>query len=192
MAKLYLDEIEAALSFNGLENLKTDVDDSKKLSASLSEFVSTSSSKLTGEQWDAVRGKVTEYNDVSEIRNSAANYLYNSIKEGLTLLKNYLGEDQMLDSSQLNECLSKKRQCENTIASLRSKLSTEANTSSIRSQINSAEETLKELNRLIKKLEGLDEVYQQALSIFENGLQGVTNLQSKANIKHSGKFVYSK
>jgi len=192
MAKLYLDEIEAALSFSGLENLKTDIDDSKKLSTSLSEFISTSSSKLTGEQWEAVRGKVTEYNNVSEARNSAATSLYDAIKEGLTLLKNYLGEDQMLDSSQLNECISKKKQCENTISSLKAKLSTETNTSSIRSQINSAEETLKELNRLIKKLEGLDEVYQQALSIFENGLQGVTNLQSKSNIKHSGKFVYSK
>ena len=192
MAKLYLDEIEAALSFSGLENLKTDIDDYKKLSTSLSEFISTSSSKLTGEQWEAVRGKVTEYNNVSEARNSAATSLYDAIKEGLTLLKNYLGEDQMLDSSQLNECISKKKQCENTISSLKAKLSTETNTSSIRSQINSAEETLKELNRLIKKLEGLDEVYQQALSIFENGLQGVTNLQSKSNIKHSGKFVYSK
>ena len=61
MAKLYLDEIETALSFQGVENLVKDVDDSKKISSSLESFIDNSSSKLEGAQWDAVRSKVGEY-----------------------------------------------------------------------------------------------------------------------------------
>ena len=193
MAKLYLDELEAALSCQGVSNLVQDMEDSKKTNSCLTNFVSNSTSTLEGETWDAVRNKIGEFSEALEARCSAASALHDAITQALNMLKDYMGEDQMLDSSKLGDCRAQKQECENTISSLKAKLSSSTeNTSSIRSQISSAEKTLEELDRLIKKLEGLDAIYQQAQGVLESGYQEVISFSSKASIKSSKKYVYSK
>jgi DNA repair ATPase RecN len=191
MAKLYLDELEAALSFQGLKNLTTDVSDSEKMISTLDEFISTSGEYLSGEPWDSVRTKVETYKKAMESRKKIAGELHSSIEEGLKLLISYMGEYQMLDSAQLNDCLNKKAECEKTISSLRSRLNNSADSSSIRNQIATAESILEDLKKIIEKLEGLDAECSKALGIFESGNAGVSAFSSEAQIQSSGKYVYN-
>lgn len=192
MAKLYLDELEAALSFQGLKNLTTDASDSDKMISTLDDFINNSTEYLSGEPWNGVRTKVEAYRKAMETRKKISGELHSSIEEGLKLLIDYMGEYQMLDSSQLNDCITKKNECESTISSLKSKLSTATNTSSINNQIAAAEAILEDLKRIIEKLEGLDGVYSKAMGIFESGNAGVSAFSSEAKIQSSGKYVYNK
>ncbi len=192
MAKLYLDELEAALSFQGLKNLTTDVADADKMISTLDGFISGSTEYLSGDPWNGVRTKVESYKKAMESRKKIAGELHSSIEEGLKMLISYMGEYQMLDSSQLNDCITKRNECESTISSLRSKLSTATNTASIRNQISAAESILEDLNKIIEKLEGLDGVYNKAMGIFESGNAGVSAFSSEAKIQSSGKYVYNK
>ncbi len=66
MAKLYLDELEAALSFQGLKNLTTDVADADKMISTLDGFISGSTEYLSGDPWNGVRTKVESYKKAME------------------------------------------------------------------------------------------------------------------------------
>ncbi len=209
MPKVYLDEIDAALNSTTFDTLSTDSQESKSLEESLSSYINTSHRKLKGDQWNKSREKMKLYSDALKTRMELAQKLGEAIKEALTLLKDYLGEDAMLDTSQYQDYLNKRTECENSIKELQAKrnemvaVTTTVNgvtqthyehaydVGAIDSYIQQATEVLKELNRIIEKLEGLEEVYNKAMAILEEAFAGLTPFQnSVASIKPSGKFVY--
>ena len=63
----------------------------------------------------------------------------------------------------------------------------------INAQIEVARATLKELDRIIKKVEGLDDVYKEAEALMEAAYQEVLEVSSRvASITPSSKYVYKR
>ena len=198
MAKVYLDEINAFLSSGTNDVLAVDAREGSNIGNALTSFVSTSGEKLVGVHWDNYRETFDSFNKAIQARIALANKLGAAIEEALTLLKNYLGEDQMLDSSQLGEYKTQRQNCQNCIDNLNSMLSQTTtvrytdsagnvvtqtvplyDANEIRAQIATAQETLKELDRLITKIEGLDAVYAQAEAILQAAFQDITVFQGQ-------------
>lgn len=187
MAKVYLDEINAALSSDVFSSFSNDSSESKTLSSAIENFIDGSRATLVGSNWDQYRSKLVQYNAALLSRINYAAKLGEAIQEALQLLKDYLGDDAMLDSSKLDEYKRQRQICSNSIDSLNAMLNETVtvknvdssgnvtysqvaayDASEIRAQISLATETLKELDRLIEKIEGLDAVYSQAESILQD------------------------
>lgn len=212
MTKLYLDEIDAVLGGSSFSTLRQDSTDAKSADDIISGFCSRSTGKLSGEQWDKVRGKLGAYQTALNTRFSVAGKLADAIEQALKLLKDYMGSDNMLDTSKLEEYREQRSICQESLSTLQSMLNEKVerkvtnsdgttstqyvnayNADAINAQIQLAEETLKELDRIIEKIEGLDEVYKQAEEMMESAYQEVVSFGSSiSSIKPSGKYVYKK
>ena len=211
MTKVCMEDLDNGMADSTFKNLKNDNAESTKLKDSISEFTSDKE-RLKGEQWDTVKKKINEFQPLLEERGKVADKLIEAIKSAIGVLKEYLGDDQMLDTSQLEDYKEEKRKVEQTISDLKAKLletvteevddgagGTETitkpkyNADDINKQIAAAEETLKELDRIIKKIEGLDAVYDKAMGIIEEAAAEVAKFQTDVEqVKPSGKFVYKK
>lgn len=212
MTKLYLDELDAALGGSTFSTLKQDATDSKNVKEAIAAFCEKSDGKLSGEQWDKVRGKLAQYQSALDVRVGLANSLAEAIEKALKMLKDYMGSDQMLDTSKLEEYKAERQKCVESIASLRAMLTEKVekkvqnadgsysttyvnayDTATVQAQISVAEDTLKELDRIIEKIEGLDKVYKEAEAIMEEAYQDVVVFSgSVSSITPSGKYVYKK
>ena len=210
MPKIYLDEVEAVLGSGTCSSLSTDSTESKSINDSLTSYINTSQSTLKGEQWDKSRAKMETFNAALKARMELATKLGEAIQKALTLLKDYLGEDAMLDTEQLPEYQQKRQECQACIDKLNAMLTethtvthTDANgqpyttqelvydTATVQAQIDLATETLKELDRIIQKIEGLEAVYNQAMAILEEAFAGITPFQNQVtSITPSGIFTY--
>ena len=212
MTKLYLDELDAALGGSTFSTLKQDATDSKNVKEAIAAFCEKSDGKLSGEQWDKVRGKLAQYQSALDVRVGLANSLAEAIEKALKMLKDYMGSDQMLDTSKLEEYKAERQKCVESIASLRAMLTEKVekkvqnadgsysttyvnayDTATVQAQISVAEDTLKELDRIIEKIEGLDKVYKEAEAIMDEAYQDVVVFSgSVSSITPSGKYVYKK
>ena len=197
MAKVYLDEIDAFLASGTISTLTTDVSDGTSVNDALLNFVDLSGTQLEGVNWDKFRGKFGEFNTALQARINLAKKLEEAINEALTLLKEYLGDDQMLDSSKLEEYKKSRQTCQNSIDNLNAMLTetrevqveeggqtyitrtTLYDSNEIRSQISLATDTLTELDRMIAKIEGLDEVYSRAEAILQSAFAGIDTFRSQ-------------
>ena len=210
MPKIYLDEIEAVLGSGINSSLTTDSTESKSLNDTLTSYINTSQSTLKGEQWDKSRAKMQTFNEALNTRIALAQKLGEAIQKALTLLKDYLGEDAMLDTEQLPEYQQKRQECQASIEKLTAMLSetrTVTHTgadgktytttepvydrATVQAQIDLANEILRELDRIIAKIEGLEAVYNQALAILEEAFAGIQPFQNQVtSITPSGIFTY--
>ena len=211
MTKVCMEDLDNGMADSTFKNLKNDNSESTKLKDSISEFTSDKE-RLKGEQWDTVKKKINEFQPLLEERGKVADKLIEAIKSAIGVLKEYLGDDQMLDTSQLEDYKEEKRKVEQTISDLKAKLletvteevddgaggtttitKPKYDADDINKQIVAAEETLKELDRIIKKIEGLDAVYEKAMGIIEEAAAEIAKFQTDVEqVKPSGKFVYKK
>ena len=214
MAKLYLDELESALSFTTFNTLSQDSRDATSTGNHLVDFIEQSEADLKGEQWDQVRGKMAEFQQALGQRAQVADHLGAAIEEALQMLKDYMEPDEMLDSSRLEEYREAKKQCEDSIETLKGMLNETKevvyedpdnpgeylstwvpmyDAEVINAQIAIATATLQELDRIIKKIGGLDEIYDKAERILEEAYQEVLAFQRQVqSITPSAKYVYER
>lgn len=200
MTKIYLDEINKALSFSTFDILEKEESDADTFKNRIDSFQSESAADLTGEMWDKVRSHLTNYNSFQDKRKTISATLASNIRIALESLRNYMGEDQMLDTSQLSELKSQRQVCSNSLSALDDMLGEleesgedDSKAQELKNQISLAGFTLSELDRLIKKLEGLDDVYNNAKSILDESNQQITQFRAEVSaVKPSGKYKYQK
>lgn len=197
MSKVYLEELEAFEKSNTLETLAVDSSDSDKVNEILLNFIDKSRTELKGEGWDAYRNKFIAYSNALQARKELALVLEDAIKQAEQLLKDYLGEDLMIDTSRLEEYRHNRQICENSMELLKDMLSkkdkieyvdkdgstqmmtSQLETKEIEEQMELAKSTLEELDRIISKIEGLDEVYSQAELILRSAFARIDIFRSQ-------------
>ena len=210
MAKIYLDEVDAYLS-SGICNLvSNDKEEARTLTDNITNFIDSSKTKLQGNKWNEYRENFGKLNEALKTRMSLAMKLSTAIKEALELIKDYMGEDQMLDSSDLDEYKRQREICKNSIQTLNSMLNEKMeveipdatgnmtkrmvpvyNSAEINTQLSLANETLTKLDRLITKIEGLDEIYNRAQQILQETFQNIEGFKNEvANITPDTTFQY--
>lgn len=197
MSKVYLEELEAFEKSNTLETLAVDSNDSDKVNEIVLNFIDKSRTELKGEGWDAYRKKFTAYSNALQARKELALVLEDAIKQAEQLLKDYLGEDLMIDTSRLEEYRHNRQICENSMELLKDMLSkkdkieyvdkdgstqmmtSQLETKEIEEQMELAKSTLEELDRMISKIEGLDEIYSQAELILRSAFARIDTFRSQ-------------
>lgn len=211
--KIYSDELNAAMSFTTFDDLATDGSEATTMAHNLTEFITNSSSKLQGEQWNAAYNKLAEYNELLNKRITLANSLGAAIKEALTLLINYMEDYPSLDYSKYDEIVRTKKDCERTISNIRSIMYaydwidtvndegetikkkvpryTSAQIAEFDARITELEASVEELKELIAKLDGLAEVYNKAQGILDEAFSQIESLSGEVNaIKPTPRYTY--
>ena len=195
MPKVYLSEINATLNSNIIPALSTDSQEGQTTQTAVTSFLNDSPEKLKGDFWDKLRQKMeTSYNTALKTRVELAANLAEAIKKALTLLKDYLGEDEMLDTDKLPEYKKQRQICLDAIEQLTEYAKdSRYNSAELQEQINQAKATLAELDRIIAKIEGLEPVYNEAMQIIQEAAAKISPFESAVKeIKPSGIFVYQK
>ena len=195
MPKVYLSEIDATLNSNIIPALSTDSQEGQTTQTAVTSFLNDSPEKLKGDFWDKLRQKMeTSYNTALKTRVELAANLAEAIKKALTLLKDYLGEDEMLDTDKLPEYKKQRQICLDAIEQLTEYAKdSRYNSAELQEQINQAKATLAELDRIIAKIEGLEPVYNEAMQIIQEAAAKISPFESAVkDIKPSGIFVYQK
>ena len=195
MPKVYLSEINATLNSNIIPALSTDSQEGQTTQTAVTSFLNDSPEKLKGDFWDKLRQKMeTSYNTALKTRVELAANLAEAIKKALTLLKDYLGEDEMLDTDKLPEYKKQRQICLDAIEQLTEYAKdSRYNSAELQEQINQAKATLAELDRIIAKIEGLEPVYNEAMQIIQEAAAKISPFESAVkDIKPSGIFVYQK
>lgn len=209
MAKIYYDEISAALSSDIFDRLDADKQESTTLKGIVTNFISSSKASLTGDQYDNFRTQFGTIMNALEQRIALAEKLSSCIREALELLLNYLDGDLFLDTSKLDEYIYNRNKCQRSLDRLKvmlnetiettytvngqtyTRVEKKYNSAEIQAQITLAEATLAELERIIKKVQGLDAVYAQAEGILNSAFSGISPFGSSVSaIKPDGIFSY--
>lgn len=192
MPKVYLSEINAALSSNIIPALEADSQECGSCEAAITAYINESPSKLKGDMWNKTREKMGIYNTALKSRVELASSLAEAIKQALTLLQEYLGEDQMLDTAQLPEYRKQRQICLDAIEQLTAYAQDpKYDGAAIQAQIAQANEVLKELDRIIAKIEGLEPVYNEAMQILQEAFAKISPFESAVkDIQPSGIYVY--
>ena len=172
-------------------------------------FISSSKASLTGDQYDNFRTQFGTIMNALEQRIALAEKLSSCIREALELLLNYLDGDLFLDTSKLDEYIYNRNKCQRSLDRLKvmlnetiettytvngqtyTRVEKKYNSAEIQAQITLAEATLAELERIIKKVQGLDAVYAQAEGILNSAFSGISPFGSSVSaIKPDGIFSY--
>lgn len=203
MAKMYLDELETASSIYKDNFLSRDIDTSKNVNSMIYDFVSGTKSKLSGSMWDAVRGKMGEFEGIFSNFNSVSDEFCSAIETAIQMLVNVVGEDSeydYLDDSlldnlhtqlkDLNAKLETLSQGETTTS--KDKDGKETTTTQYDyAAINACKEEIKKTQALITKTEKFRDAYKKALKIVEGAYQSVVAFGSSVdNIQVSDKITF--
>jgi len=176
------------LSYNSILTISNDSSKIKNSQVTLQEFIDNNST-LQGVHWDLLRNKMSKYNYLLSGRAQLAETVTNAIKKAVKLLLDYLGDDLYLDNSQLEELDELKMRITRIIANLESQINsmithtymlddgTEETRrihkysadlrNNFKERIEEYKLQLREVDRLIAKIEGLAGIYAQANSIID-------------------------
>ena len=95
--------IEASSTGNALINaLMQDINDTNSVQKELMDFASETTSSLTGEAWDTVRGVVNEYSEICQDKQQYAERLITGMISAYNKLLEYMQYDE-LDTSKIPE-----------------------------------------------------------------------------------------
>ena len=95
--------IEASSTGNALINaLMQDINDTNSVQKELMDFASETTSSLTGEAWDTVRGVVNEYSEICQDKQQYAEHLITGMISAYNKLLEYMQYDE-LDTSKIPE-----------------------------------------------------------------------------------------
>lgn len=199
---VHMDDLSTTMNSASYKTINNDSSKVYGASTPIQVFMSDTS-VLKGEQWNKVRNKMGEYNDLLNQRGEVAGFISEKIAEAIQLLTDYLGEDEWLDMSKLDEMKERKRRIEKEIANLESSIDSTktvyytnalgktvsrqeyvysaSERATMRIKINTLREELQELNRLIEKTKGLKEVYEQAMQIIKVALAEAQRYNQSVN-----------
>ena len=100
--------------------LKEDIADSRRLEASIKNFVNNSSKDLTGPNYDLARELMAQYIPVLERRAATAEQLADAIKNGCKSMASYMSPFAILDDAERAEYEKNLRQAQATLDYLNS------------------------------------------------------------------------
>lgn len=203
MAKIYLTELEEASSIYKDSFLSQDISTSNNVSGMINEFVTGTKSKLQGSMWDAVRGKMGEFQTAFSNFSKVSDNFCNTITNAVNKLQEVVGEDcnyDYLDDSKLDELNVKLNELKNKLETLKKgtqvTIKDKNGKETIQTQydsdgIKACEAEINSTQNLIDKTEKFKEVYKEVLAQVEEAYNEVTSFASSVDgIEVSLKITY--
>ena len=203
MAKIYLNELETASSIYKDKFLSSDIDTAKNVNSMIGEFVGGTKSKLSGSMWDAVRGKMGEFESTFSQFDTISDNFCNAIETAVKMLVDVAGEDNeydYLDDSLLASLHTKLKNLKSKLdvlnqgETITSKDKNNKETTTVKydsTAISACEAEIEKTQDLITKTEKFRDAYKKALEIVEGAYQDVVSFGSSVdNIQVSDKITY--
>ena len=193
MAVVYSSDLSNANSSASVKSLDSLAAASSKMSTQIEGFISASKEYLKGGGYDAVRSKLNVYADALGKQAKLCDILVGNTKSANNTFLNYMEGYTKLDDTELEKA---KRELSNAYAMLSwlkstskvwvlDKKTNEKTQKNRRngtdSQIESYEEIIKELDKLVKKLDGLSAADTSAFSILSGSGADVDTYYNCAN-----------
>ncbi len=204
MAKVYLSELTEASEIYKKDFLSNDTSTSKTIAGTLSDFVNGTSSKLSGDIWNTVRAKLSEFQSVFTKFNSVSDSFCSAIESAIGLITDVIGDDcsyDYLDDGLLDSLKSELAELKTKLATLQQGTSIATTddsgnkTTTIQydnAAIEACEKEIKEKTALIAKTEQFKEAYDKAISILDEAFQSVESLSNEVDsIEVSTKITYN-
>lgn len=203
MAKIYLNELETASSIYKDKFLSSDIDTAKNVNSMIGDFVGGTKSKLSGSMWDAVRGKMGEFESTFSQFDTISDNFCNAIETAVKMLVDVAGEDNeydYLDDSLLASLHTKLKNLKSKLdvlnqgETITSKDKNNKETTTVKydsTAISACEAEIEKTQDLITKTEKFRDAYKKALEIVEGAYQDVVSFGSSVdNIQVSDKITY--
>ena len=203
MAKIYLNELETASSIYKDKFLSSDIDTAKNVNSMIGDFVGGTKSKLSGSMWDAVRGKMGEFESTFSQFDTISDNFCNAIETAVKMLVDVAGEDNeydYLDDSLLASLHTKLKNLKSKLdvlsqgETITSKDKNNKETTTVKydsAAISACEAEIEKTQDLITKTEKFRDAYKKALEIVEGAYQDVVSFGSSVdNIQVSDKITY--
>ena len=138
-----------------------EVADAEKAIAALDSFMGAigPGTSLTGEAYNTIKGQLANYKSLMEQRKALANSMKSSISAAISSMSSYMEGYSELDTADLDDLKTKIQNINDQITSLQGQLSdsdlSDSDKATINSSIASYQGQLPELEKKLKKLEGL-------------------------------------
>ena len=135
-----------------------EMSDCQKMNNTLDSFISELSSKFSGAAYDSISEKINVYKECNLSREKTSSELKSKITSALDSLSSYMEGYTYLDTSELDSIKVKRANCQtnyNNILNAIRNSSKNTNLSNLRNQLSALEVQLREIDKLIEKLEGL-------------------------------------
>lgn len=123
--KLYASDIRSMISNGKLigaagENIYNDIEDASKTISSIEALQNdiSNSKYLKGEVWNAVNNKLEGYKEIQNLRIQSNEKMQAAFEKALTLLDEYIGDDEYLDADELDSYKQDRQEALDNIASL--------------------------------------------------------------------------
>ncbi len=213
---IYMEELTAISGHSSVTNLKTDISETTDMLEIIDNFVADSEGHLQGDAWNEVQAKMSEFSTAFNARMTLADHLSTAIDQAIQLLTSYLEDYPYLDMGEYIKIDTAYKQCEQDIANIRAalaaktKVETEEKDSEgnpklvevyvisdsqaradLNSRITEIEEAMVDIKKLLDKLDGLQEVYEEAKGILDAAFAEVSEFGiSVSNIIPSEKVQY--
>lgn len=179
--------------------LTNDVQDCEALNGALDDFIGVIDAKesLDGVSYQAVKGKLASYKEIVKQRKQIATDLASAIRASINYMTSYMGEYEYLDDTELPTIKQKHALAvneSNYLVSLRfgdSENSTEISLGEINRRLSELNTLMQDLDKKIKKLEGLPGADSSAFSnvsgvsmtSFSSNVGGMTPIQVNFTIE---------
>ena len=194
-SSIHVDMLRELLNSDSLKILSNEKESVNKMDIILNNFINDKVN-LVGKEWDNVRNKLGKYEEIYKRRMIVVNSLVTTINSVVSILLNYLGDDLYLDISKLDEMREAKRKVEISIVEMEDAINSKTIINYIKEDgsIGTKEEylynyekrmefqnninllrndILPEINRLIDKIIGLEDVYNEVKLMMNNELSNV-------------------
>ena len=188
MSVVYAGDLSDAMSASAaINSLNADKEDAASMINALQDFISNTSGRLIGAGYDSVRNHLESYIGVLESRIRIADELIGGIKSACSSLLSYMDGESKLDTSELEMYYTKQTNLNNRLNSLESAIANydpdedEVDIGSLINAYNACELELKEVERMIALLEGLDAADSAAYGAYTGSGAGLSSLSGSVS-----------
>lgn len=211
---IYMEELTAMAGHSSVTNLTTDITESTDMLEIIDGFVSDSEGHLQGDAWNEVQAKMNDFSTALKQRMTLAEHLSEAIQAAIKVLTDYLEDYPYLNMAEYDNIRKSYEQCERDIANINAALEAKTKVevgeddegnpkydysyvitgqarNDLQARIGEIEEAMLEIDKLIKKLDGLEKKYNEAKAILDTAFAEVEDFGiSVANITPSQKVQY--
>ena len=184
MSLLLASDLSAANSSKSITCLTNDMDDAKKLIASVENFISSSPEVLKGDSFDAVRSHMKLYVDALNKRVTVAENIISAMKSANSKMLTYMDGEPKLDTAEretvkgqmdaYNSAAANYRSRANNYDSLHERISREK----LESMAYDAEQNAKKMEKKLKLIDNLDSTDSAAYSAFQSATDGINGFKN--------------
>ena len=185
MSLLLQADLSSANSSKSITCLTNDMDDAKKLIASVENFISSSPEVLKGESFDTVRAHMKLYVDALNKRVTCAENIISAMKSANNTMINYMEGESKIDTAERETVKGQMDAYRSAAAGYRNRASNydslheRISKAKLESMAYDAEEKAKEMEKKLRLIDNLDSTDSSTYGKFQSATDGINGFKNE-------------